>query len=381
MATIYYDQDADLKVLKGKTVAIIGYGIQGRGQALNLRDSGVKVIVAQRPGGPNYALARQDGFKPLSASEAAAQGDVIILLAQDMLQAQIYRESIAPHLRAGKALGFSHGFAILYGLIQPPKDVDVVMVAPKGPGSLVRSQFLEGRGVPALLAVSQDSGGRAQSLALAWARGIGATRAGVLKTTFKEETETDNFGEQAVLCGGVSALIKAGFETLVEAGYQPELAYFECLHELKLITDMIWAGGLQGMRRRVSDTAKWGDVSRGPRVIDGQVKETMRTLLREIQSGQFAKEWVAEHQAGRPTFARLMREDDRHPIEQVGARLRAMMPWIASDPRPQTPNRRPRTQDARRKTQRAATTRLASRRRQTRPGDHSRRAGVARSRS
>ena len=328
MAKIYYDKDADFKIFKNKTIAIIGYGIQGRGQALNLRDSGVKVIVAQRPGGPNYDLAKKDGFKPISASEAATQGDLIILLAQDTLQAQIYRESIAPYLKSGKALGFSHGFAILYRLVQPPKEVDVMMVAPKGPGSLLRSQFLEGKGVPSLVAVQQDATGRAKAVALAWAKGIGSTRAGVLETTFKEETETDNFGEQAVLCGGASALIKAGFETLVEAGYQPELAYFECLHELKLITDMIWAGGIQGMRQRVSDTAKWGDISRGPRVIDAHVKENMRQLLREIQSGQFAKEWVAEHEAGRPNFNRLMQQDDQHLIEQTGAKLREMMPWI-----------------------------------------------------
>ncbi|MBI2496351.1 MAG: ketol-acid reductoisomerase [Candidatus Omnitrophica bacterium] len=359
MARIYYDQDADLGVLKGKTVAIIGYGIQGRGQALNLRDSGVKVIVAQRQGGPNYEIAKQDGFAPVSASDAAKKADVILLLAQDTLQKQIYQESIAPNLRSGKALGFSHGFAILYGLVKPPKDVDVVMVAPKGPGSLLRSQFLEGKGVPALLAVEQDASGKAKQLALAWAKGIGATRAGVLETTFKEETETDNFGEQAVLCGGVSALIKAGFETLVEAGYQPELAYFECLHELKLITDMIYASGIQGMRKRVSDTAKWGDVSRGPRVIDARVKETMRQLLREIQSGQFAKEWIAEHEAGRPNFTRLMQQDDQHLIERTGAKLRAMMPWIgdssqqlaASSQQQKQGSRGRRTHDARRTTQ------------------------------
>jgi ketol-acid reductoisomerase len=330
MARIYYDKDADVKALKGKTVAIIGYGIQGRGQALNLRDSGVKVIVAQRSGGPNFELAKQDGFKPLSVEEAAKQADLIILLTQDTLQKQIYRESIAPHLSAGKAIGFSHGFAILYGLITPPKNVDVVMVAPKGPGSLLRSQFLEGKGVPALVAVHQDGSGHAKAIALAWAKGIGSTRAGVLETTFKEETETDNFGEQAVLCGGASALIKAGFETLVEAGYQPELAYFEVLHELKLITDMIWAGGISGMRKRVSDTAKWGDIHCGPRVIDARVKENMRQLLREIQSGQFAKEWIAEHKAGRPNFKRLMAQDENHQVEQVGRRLRAMMPWIST---------------------------------------------------
>ena len=330
MATIYYDKDADVKALKGKTVAIVGYGIQGRGQALNLRDSGINVIVAQRPGGPNYDLAKQDGFTPVSAADAAKQADVIILLAQDTLQAQIYRESIAPHLKPGKALGFSHGFAILYGLIKPPKHVDVIMIAPKGPGSLVRSQYLEGKGVPALIAVYQDASGKAKSLALAWAKGLGATRAGALETTFKEETETDNFGEQAVLCGGVSALIKAGFETLVEAGYQPELAYFECLHELKLITDMIWATGIQGMRKRVSDTAKWGDISCGPRVVDARVKANMKQLLNEIQSGEFARQWIAEHEAGRPEFTRLMQADDRHQIETTGAALRRMMPWIGN---------------------------------------------------
>ena len=330
MAKIYYDQDADLAALKGKTVAMIGYGIQGRGQGLNLRDSGVKVLIAQRPGGPNYDLAKQDGFKPVSAAEATANADLIIMLVQDTLHAQIYREAVAPNLKPGNALGFSHGFSVLYGLVQPPKHVDVVMVAPKGPGSLLRSQFLEGKGVPALVAVHRDATGRAKALALAWARGIGSTRAGVLETTFKEETETDNFGEQAVLCGGASALIKAGFETLVEAGYQPELAYFECLHELKLIVDMIYAGGIQGMRQRVSDTAKWGDVKCGPRVIDARVKESMRQLLREIQSGQFAREWVAEHEAGRPNFTRLMQQDEQHLIEQVGRKLRSMMPWIGN---------------------------------------------------
>ena len=376
MARIYYDKDAELSVLKGKTVAVIGYGIQGRGQALNLRESGVRVVVAQRPGGPNYTIAKQDGFAPVSVSDATAKADVVILLTQDTLQAQIYREAIAPNLRAGKALGFSHGFSILYGLVKPPATVDVVMVAPKGPGSLLRSQFLEGKGVPALVAVHQDATGHAKRLALAWAKGIGSTRAGVLETTFKEETETDNFGEQAVLCGGVSALIKAGFETLVEAGYQPELAYFECLHELKLITDMIWAGGIQGMRKRVSDTAKWGDISRGPRVIDAHVKETMRQLLREIQSGEFAKEWIAEHEAGRPTFKRLMEQDDRHLIEQVGASLRAMMPWISAGK-----NQRSEVRGQKSEVRKGKSPKRNSRRRQAHPGSGMyRRAGAARSR-
>jgi ketol-acid reductoisomerase len=333
-ATVYYDKDADLGALKGKTVAVIGYGIQGRGQALNLRDSGVKVLVAQRPGGPNYDQARADGFTPVSAAEAAAKADVIILLAQDTLQAQLYRESIAPHLKPGKTLAFSHGMAIVYKLIVPPKNVDVIMIAPKGPGALVRTQFVEGKGVPALVAVEQDASGRALKTALAWAKGIGATRAGVIRTTFKEETETDHFGEQAVLCGGASALIKAGFETLIEAGYQPEVAYFECLHELKLITDLIWAGGIQGMRRRVSDTAKWGDVTIGPRVIDPRVKDTMRQVLREIQSGEFARRWIAEHEAGRPNFTRLMAQDEQHPVEQIGRQLRQMMSWIGQPSAP-----------------------------------------------
>lgn len=328
MAKIYYDKDADLKFLKNKTVAVVGYGIQGRGQALNLRDSGVKVVVAQRKGGANYDLAKKDGFNPVSAEEATTQGDLIILLVQDTLQQEIYQKSIAPNLRQGKALGFSHGFSILYKLVIPPKDVDVIMIAPKGPGSLLRSQFLENKGVPSLVAVYQDASGNAKQLALAWAKGIGSARAGVLETTFKEETETDNFGEQAVLCGGVSALIKAGFETLVEAGYQPEVAYFECLHELKLITDMIWATGIQGMRKRVSDTAKWGDIHCGPVVVNSQVKENMQKLLREIQSGEFAKQWIAEDKAGRPNFKRLMTQDDQHLIEVTGQKLRSMMSWI-----------------------------------------------------
>ena len=301
--------------------------------------AGVQQLVPHR--GQVHPL-RDDGFRERVRQNAPLRSRRLMKLAQDTLQAQIYRESIAPNLKPGKALGFSHGFAILYKLVVPPKSVDVVLVAPKGPGSLLRSQYLEGKGVPALLAVYQDATGNAKRIALAWARGIGSTRAGVLETTFKEETETDNFGEQAVLCGGASALIKAGFETLVEAGYQPELAYFECLHELKLITDMIWAGGIQGMRQRVSDTAKWGDIACGPRVIDDHVKANMRQLLSEIRSGAFAKQWIAEHEAGRPTFTKLMRQDDEHLIEQTGRKLRAMMPWI-SPQRPETADKRQET--------------------------------------
>ncbi len=327
MAKIYYDKDADLKVLKGKRIAIIGYGIQGRAQALNLRDSGIDVIVSQRPGGVHYDQAIEDGFKPLSASEASAQSDLIQILTQDTLQAKIYREDVTPHLKEGKALIFSHGFNIHFKQIVPPKHVDVFMIAPKGPGSLVRQLFVEGKGVPCLLAIFQDFTGKARQLALAHAKAIGGTRAGVIETTFKEETETDLFGEQSVLCGGVSALVKAAFETLVEAGYQPELAYFECLHELKLIVDMIYDGGIQGMRKRVSDTAKYGDITRGPRIIDGSVRQRMKEILKEIQSTAFAKEWIAEDAAGRPRFNELMKKDDNHMIEKVGAELRKMFAW------------------------------------------------------
>ncbi len=332
MAKIYYDQDADLSALKGKTIAILGYGIQGRGQALNTRDSGLTVIVAQRPGGAHYQQALADGFKPVSVSEAAAKADLIQILLQDTLQASVYQADIAPHLKPGKILGFSHGFNIHFHQIVPPKEVDVFMVAPKGPGSLVRQLYEEGKGVPSLVAVHQDASGRAKSIALAYAKAIGSTRAGVLETTFAEETETDLFGEQTVLCGGASALIKAGFETLVEAGYQPEVAYFECLHELKLIVDMIYATGIKGMRQRVSETARFGDLTRGPRVIDAATKERMRQILQEIQTGQFAREWILENQAGRPVFKALMQRDERHLLEIVGERLRGMMSWIGGEP-------------------------------------------------
>lgn len=328
MAKIYYDEDADLKFLKGKKVAIVGYGIQGRGQGLNLRDSGVDVIIAQRPGGKNYDQAIADGFKPMSAEEAAKKADIIQILAQDHLQGEIFEKSIAPHLKAGKTLLFSHGFNIHFGYIKPPKNVDVIMVAPKGPGSLVRTQFLEGGGVPCLVAVHQNASGRALQTALAYAKALGGTRAGVIETNFKEETETDLFGEQAVLCGGLSELIRAGYETLVDAGYQPEMAYFECLHEVKLIVDAIFVDGISGMHRRVSDTAEYGDYSRGPRVITKASREAMKQILKEIQSGTFAREWIAENQKGRPNYNKMREACDNHPIEAVGARLRSMMHWI-----------------------------------------------------
>ena len=328
MAKIYYDNDADLSLIQRRTVGVIGYGIQGRGQALNLRDSGVKVIVSQRPGGPNHDQAVKDGFKPVSAAEAAAGADVIIILAQDPLQAEIYKKDVAPHLKQGRALAFSHGFNIHFKEIKPPKSVDVFMVAPKGPGSLVRRLYEEGKGVPALVAVQQDASGECRKLALSYAKALGATRAGVLETTFKEETETDLFGEQSVLCGGTSALIKAGFETLVGAGYQPEIAYFECLHELKLITDLIYAGGIQGMRKRVSDTAEFGDLTRGPRVVNAATKKEMKRILKEIQSGKFAKEFLKDYHAGKKRFEKLRHADDNHPVEVVGAKLRGMMKWL-----------------------------------------------------
>ncbi len=332
MAKIYYDKDADLKILKGKKVAIVGYGIQGRGQGLNLRDSGVEVLIAQRKGGPNYEMAVQDGFKPVEAEEAAKKADIIQLLAQDHLQGEIYEQSIAPSIRPGKSLLFSHGFNIHFGYIKPPKNIDVFMVAPKGPGALVRSQFIEGGGVPCLVAIHQNATGNALKLALAHAKAIGGTRAGVIETNFKEETETDLFGEQSVLCGGLSELIRAGYETLVEAGYQPEMAYFECLHEVKLIVDAVFVHGLSGMHRRVSDTAEYGDYSRGKRVIGHEAREAMKKILKEIQSGSFAKEWIDENKKGRPNFNQMRKECDNHPIEKVGAELRGMMHWLQAPP-------------------------------------------------
>ena len=327
-AKIFYDQDADLKYLKGKKVAIVGYGIQGRGQGLNLRDSGVNVLIAQRKGGPNYEMAVKDGFKPIEASEAAKKADIIQLLTQDHLQGEIYNEHVAPYIKPGKSLLFSHGFNIHFGYIKPPKNIDVFMVAPKGPGALVRSQFVEGGGVPCLVAIHQNATGNALKLGLAYAKAIGGTRAGVIETNFKEETETDLFGEQSVLCGGLSELIRAGYETLVEAGYQPEMAYFECLHEVKLIVDAVFVHGLSGMHRRVSDTAEYGDMTRGKRIINQRTRKEMQKILKEVQSGKFAREWMRENKQGRPNFNQMRKDGENHLIEKVGRDLRDMMPWM-----------------------------------------------------
>ncbi len=328
MVTIYYDNDADLGLLQGKTVAIIGYGIQGRNQALNLRDSGVAVVVSDLPGSPNWQKAVEDGMNPVTTPEAAKQGDIIQILTEDHVQAAVYKTQIAEHMTKGKALLFSHGFNIHFNQIVPPADVDVLMIAPKGPGSLVRDLYVQGRGVPALIAVFQDATGQAKQVGLAYAKGLGCTRAGLLETTFKEETETDLFGEQVVLCGGVSELIRAGFDVLVEAGYSPESAYLEVCHELKLIVDMIHTDGITGMRKRVSNTAAYGDMTRGRRIVTEETRDEMRVILEEIQSGEFAREWILENQAGRPVFNALMRQDADHLIEDVGAKLRDMMPWM-----------------------------------------------------
>ncbi|MBI5149247.1 MAG: ketol-acid reductoisomerase [Candidatus Omnitrophica bacterium] len=328
MAKIYYDKDADLNVYKGRTIAIVGYGIQGRGQALSLRDSGLNVLVAQRPGGVNYDQARKDGFEPVEADVAAKKADVIMILTQDHVQGELYRKSIKRYLKKGKSLAFSHGFNIHFGQIKPSADVDVWMIAPKGPGALVRRQFEEGKGVPCLVAIYQNASGNALKDALAYAKGIGGGRAGIFETTFKEETETDLFGEQVVLCGGTSALIKAGYETLIEAGYAPEMAYFECVHELKLIVDLIYEGGIIGMRQRVSDTAEYGDYTRGPRIITERTRKEMKKILKEIQSGKFAREWMRENKKGRPNFNKYREDSQNHPVEKVGKELRAMMSWM-----------------------------------------------------
>lgn len=327
MAKMYYDSDADLARLQGKKIAIIGYGSQGHAHAQNLRDSGLDVIVSNRPGSANYKLAVADGFEPVSAAEAAQAADVIMMLVPDQVAPAVYKE-IEPHLTDGKMLMFAHGFNIHFSQIVPPKHVDVAMVAPKGPGHLVRRTYQEGAGVPGLIAVYQDATGEAYQKALAYAKGIGATRAGVIETTFKEETETDLFGEQVVLCGGLTALIRAGFDTLVEAGYQPEVAYFECLHELKLIVDLIYEGGIAGMRYSISDTAEYGDITVGPRIITDETKAEMRRVLDDIQSGRFARDFILENQANRPYFQTERRRQAEHLIEEVGKDLRAMMPFI-----------------------------------------------------
>jgi len=328
MAKIYYDKDADLEVLKGKRIAIIGYGIQGRGQSLNLRDSGLEVIVSELEGTPNFEQAKRDGFNPISAREASAAADIVQILTQDHLQAKLYKTDIVENMKKGKALAFSHGFNIRFKQIKPSKKIDVFMIAPKGPGSLVRKMYEEGKGVPCLVAIYQDATGNALKLALAYAKGIGGTRAGVIETTFEEETETDLFGEQTVLCGGVTELIKAGFDTLVEAGYQPEIAYFEVLHELKLITDLIQETGISGMRRRVSNTACYGDITRGKRIINERTRKEMKKILKEVRSGKFAREWIKENEMDRPNFNSILKAEDEHPIEKVGQQLRQMMPWM-----------------------------------------------------
>lgn len=325
---MYYDEDANLDILKGKKIAIIGYGAQGHAHAQNLRDSGLEVIVAELKGTPNYEKAVEDGWTPVSAKEASQSADYIQLLVPDQYQAQVYKSEIADNLKSGKVLGFSHGFNIHFGQIIPPKDIDVIMIAPKGPGRLVRQVFQEGGGVPNLIAIHQDASGKAKPIGLAYAKGIGGTRAGVIETTFAEETETDLFGEQVVLCGGTSELIRASFDTLVEAGYQPEIAYFECCHELKLIVDLIYERGITGMRQAISDTAKYGDVTRGRMIVTDETRKKMKEILRDIQNGLFAKEWVLENQANRPVFNALLKKDSQHLIEKIGAQLRAMMNWI-----------------------------------------------------
>jgi len=327
-AKVYTDKDADLGVFANKTLAVLGYGSQGHAHALNLKDSGCKVIIGLYPGSKSRAVAAQHGFEVYDTGEAVKRADVIMVALPDMKQAGVYEKDIAPNLAPGKCLLFSHGLSIHFGLIKPPKDIDVIMVAPKGPGHMVRRLYTEGKGMPALIAVYQDKSRKAKKLALAWTKGIGSTRAAVLQTTFKEETETDLFGEQVVLCGGASHLVLAGFETLVAAGYQPEMAYFECLHELKLICDMIYESGIAGMRFSVSETAKYGDITRGPRIINKRTQAEMKKILKEIQSGQFVREWVKEYKGGLKNYNRLLTAGAKHPIEKTGARLRSMMPWM-----------------------------------------------------
>ena len=327
-AKIYTDKDATLEPLKGKTCAVIGFGSQGHAHALNLKDSGVKVIIGLYPGSKSREVAKEKGFEVMDTAKAVKRADVIFVAVPDTRIAEVYDADIEPHLAKGKTLLFSHGFAIHFKTVVPPSNVDVIMVAPKGPGHIVRRQFTEGKGVPALIAIYQNPSKKAKKTALAWAKGIGGTRGGVIETTFKEETETDLFGEQTVLCGGVSALITAGFETLVAAGYQPEMAYFECLHEMKLIVDLINEAGISGMRFSISETAKWGDVSVGPQIIDKSVKKRMKCALKDIQSGKFAKRWIKETKSGRKHYTKLLKAGENHPIEKVGGHLRSLMPWI-----------------------------------------------------
>jgi ketol-acid reductoisomerase len=327
-AKVYSDKDADLKYLQNKTLAVLGFGSQGHAHALNLKDSGCQVIIGLYEGSKSIPVAESKGFKVVSTAEAVRQADVIFVALPDTKQAKVYAKDIAPNLTKGKTLLFSHGFSIHFKTVVPPKDVNVILVAPKGPGHIVRRQFLEGKGVPALIAIYQDPSKNSKKVALAWAKGIGGTRAGVIETSFKEETETDLFGEQTVLCGGASALILAGYETLVEAGYQPEMAYFECLHELKLIVDLMNEAGISGMRFSISETAKWGDVSVGPKIIDASVKKRMKTALKDIQSGKFAKGWVGEYNGGYKKYNALLKAGQNHSIEKVGERLRGLMPWM-----------------------------------------------------
>ena len=329
MVTIYREQDAKAELLKGKTIAILGYGSQGHAHANNLKESGFKVIVGEVPGGENEKKAKDAGFEVADAATVVKKANVVVMLLPDELQGGIYRASVGPNLRKGAYLMFAHGFNIHFGQIMPRTDVNVFMVAPKGPGHLVRAQYVKGEGVPALIAVHQDPAGNTKDVALAYAAGIGAARAGVIETSFREETETDLFGEQAVLCGGATALVLAGYETLVEAGYSPEMAYFECLHELKLIVDLIYEGGISNMRYSISNTAQYGDLTRGPRVVSPETKAEMKRILGEIQDGSFAKEWMLENQANRPVFNALTRRGEEHPIEEVGRRLRALMPWMS----------------------------------------------------
>jgi len=328
MANVYYEKDVKYDALSGKTVSVIGYGSQGRAQSRNLKDSGVKVLVGLREGGKSWNLAKSEGMDVVSIEDAADAGDVIQILLPDQIQQEIYARSIEKYLKEGKALGFSHGFNIHYHQIVPPEGVDVFMVAPKGPGPLVRRMYEEGKGVPSLIAIYRDYSGKAKDIALSYAKAIGSLRAGVIETTFKEETETDLFGEQAVLCGGVNELIKYGFEVLVEAGYQPEIAYFECLNELKLIVDLIYEGGIINMWRGVSDTAKYGGLTVGPKIITEEVKELMKEALKKVQNGEFAREWVLENKSGQPVLKASVEAAENHPIEKVGKELRDMMPWI-----------------------------------------------------